>query len=660
MKSKMSFFNPGIQKQNAKQHGWVGLIFLIGWLFALPLQMILLAEDEERVLNIEHMYDITQGPQMLLMAGVPVLAAIFLFRYLQVPDAADMMHSLPVKRESLLFNQLVSGTIMLVVPILITAVAVSLVSGAYPVYGDLTGTDISNWVGIAILMSLFFFLFTVLVGMITGISVATGILTFILLMLPVGLFSLINSNLALYLYGFSSAYRNTEQAAQWSPIVVLTELGEKSMSLGQVIGFIAAVVISGAAALVLYKYRHIETASQAITFTALQPIFKYGVTFCAMLTGGLYYNQYGSIGWVIFGYIFGSIVGYLIAEMILKKTWRVFRGKLFLGYAGYAVVIILLGILVNYDAFGFEKAVPETNEIEGVYFGHNAYQLTQADQNEQNPYNQSEAYIEKVRNLHETIVEKQPQELPAQFMQRTDVFVIAYELENGGHMIREYQHLPSDEIKSGLKAVLEQEAYKSQEYELDKLNDKVSSVEFVPNIPGAVQPALRIEDQEEIEELQEIMKYEISSIGYENILNQGMVWGNIQFHVPGDTEEEAKSFDLPYHKSFEEVDTWLKNNGYLEQARLTIEQVDRIEIAHVPRATEQNASPVRIFREQVEQGNAESIEINNEEEKNHLFNHFSDFGRGDYVVKIMFDGSETTFGSLQEEQVPESIQAQFD
>ena len=78
--------------------------------------------------------------------------------------------------------------------------------------------------------------------------------------------------------------------------------------------------------LYLYKKRKTESASEAIAFSKLRTIFKYGVTFCTMLFGGVYFSavQSNSFIWMIFGYIIGAIIGYYIAEMVLQKTWRVF------------------------------------------------------------------------------------------------------------------------------------------------------------------------------------------------------------------------------------------------------------------------------------------------------------------------------------------------
>ena len=46
MKSKKSFFKPVVVKQDLRQHGWVSIVYFILLLFALPLEMLQLADRE--------------------------------------------------------------------------------------------------------------------------------------------------------------------------------------------------------------------------------------------------------------------------------------------------------------------------------------------------------------------------------------------------------------------------------------------------------------------------------------------------------------------------------------------------------------------------------------------------------------------------------------
>ncbi|MFD2706471.1 hypothetical protein [Salibacterium lacus] len=452
MKSKVSFFNPGIQKQNLKQHGWLGIVILIGWIFIVPMQMIRLTDGWYGPEDVTTMTQISNGTELPVLVGGSILTGIFLFRYLQVPDAADMMHSLPVRRESLFFNQVLTGLVLIIAPLLITAGAAQVIAGMYPEFSELSPQTIWSWAGAFLIMSVFFFLFTVFVGMAVGMSIATGIITLILLVLPVAMYTLIYSNISLYLYGLPPFNTVSDKFLLFSPLMFISDIVEMQYTSWQLAGYVAAAVLFGAAALVLYKLRPIETASEAITFRVLRPIFKYGVTLCAMMTFSLFYVQNDNTGWMIFGYIFGSAAGYFVAEMILKKTWRVFRGRALIGYGGYVVVIIIAGAMLHYDAFGYESTIPDRDFVQSVYVG----EYISEPEDYQNLYSTSDAYLEDVQQLHQAIIEQRPEEEQGASKQSVS---IAYELENGKTIMRQYFYIDTDGFSEKLQAVKEYDAY---------------------------------------------------------------------------------------------------------------------------------------------------------------------------------------------------------
>ncbi|SFP61421.1 hypothetical protein [Salibacterium halotolerans] len=664
MKSKVSFFNPGIQKQNFKQHGWIGIVMLVGWLFVLPLRMIMIGENMNNDYRIDVVYDISQGLQFPLIAGLSIAAGIFFFRYLQLPDAADMMHSLPVKRVSLYFNHIISGIIMLAAPVLITSTVVYFTAEMYPHFNNLSIGDLWSWAAKSIIMSLFFFLFTVFVSMATGISAATGILTIILLLLPLGMYTLTVENMSPYLYGFPSGYTSTEMIVPWSPLIFLSVINELDVMTKVMAGYTVAVVVFGTAALVLYKYRAVESASEAITFTVLRPIFKYGVTFCVMLAFGIYYMQYNSIGWLIFGYIFGSVVGLLIAEMILKKTWRVFRLRLLAGYAGYAAVILFLGLLLRYDAFGYESAIPDSEAVEGVYFGESLSSLPgtgtliasyEKELSRKNLYSGSESYINSVQQLHEAILEERPTEETISGESVRSVS-IAYKLENGRKVVRWYDNVPKETFQDELRAVMEHDAYTMQHFNLNMLQQPMTSI-TISNPSGGYEP-VSITEPQQVQELKDILISEYSTMTYEALNNLDERWGYIYFNPEKQPDTGSLESRYPYHKSFDEISQWLQTNGYIENIRPTMQQVSSMQVADVRNLNMDNDTPRNIFSNNME--GLDTADVTSEEARQMIMNHFTREERGNYVVRIQLNNNQTVHGYIEQEDLPESLRTSFE
>lgn len=62
-----------------------------------------------------------------------------------------------------------------------------------------------------------------------------------------------------------------------------------------------------------------------------------------------------------------GLVGYFVAEMLIKKSFRVFRA----GAKGAVIVslaLVLLGVAMSFDLTGYEKHVPDESEIESAFY----------------------------------------------------------------------------------------------------------------------------------------------------------------------------------------------------------------------------------------------------------------------------------------------------
>jgi len=130
-------------------------------------------------------------------------------------------------------------------------------------------------------------------------------------------------------------------------------------------------------ALLLYRTRKSEMTGSTVAFPWATPIFKYGVAFCTAVALGqfLYYFLFGqyrssgndSLPGTILCMVAAGLVGYFVAEMLIRKSFRVFRA----GAKGAVIVslaLVLLGVAMSFDLTGYEKHVPDESEIESVYY----------------------------------------------------------------------------------------------------------------------------------------------------------------------------------------------------------------------------------------------------------------------------------------------------
>ena len=78
--------------------------------------------------------------------------------------------------------------------------------------------------GLHLFMEALIFSVAVLIGMVTGLSALQGLLTYIFLALPVGLFVLFVANVKFLLAGFSADYYLSANINAISPLLAATEM----------------------------------------------------------------------------------------------------------------------------------------------------------------------------------------------------------------------------------------------------------------------------------------------------------------------------------------------------------------------------------------------------------------------------------------------------
>lgn len=576
------FFNPSIIRQDFRQHGWIGMIYMLGLLFALPLQLFMSNDPSAEPREIENLFRISEL-QILFIISIPVVAGLFLFRYLQAKSSSDLSHSLPLRREHLLTAHLTSGLVLLLIPVWLTAGVVAIVhkwEGSMYIF---QGAEIWSWCLTVTVITLFLFCFSAFVGICTGQTILQGIVTYILLILPAILLEMINRHLYMYLYGFSGMSLANSRSDSWSPIIRFTNLGGNPLDKVELWIYVALSAVFIGLSYLLYRKRNTEKAGQAIAFKYFNPLFKIGVMLCTVLIAGNYFAQMKQqqIGWVISGYVIGAIIGYVAAEMIIRKTWQILTRKMPAEFAIYAVLLGLLLYIPVSGLNGYEDRVPSSKNISGAYMGNN-YWMYERDSRMYsdtpytgiNPFSEDKDYVEAVRKLHEAIVASKP-EVPAHISyydyNRYQSFTLAYQLENGRKLMRQY-YVSRAEFEPELKAVMETESFKRDQYGLAML-DKKLDVFWISNRDKKV----GITDPVEIAELKEIISREILNMSYEDQTNDKPDIASIETQIKLD-DYSTYGYSYPWKSSFHELDKWLTDKGYADKVRTTAEDIKSAKI----------------------------------------------------------------------------------
>jgi ABC-2 type transport system permease protein len=577
MPSKTSWLNKQLIQQTVRSSGWIPIIYFLGLLFALPLDIYNRYANDKRInfqpQQMENIFQYNLQIQVALLIIVPVIMAVFLFRFLHVKQAAEMMHSLPLKREKIFYHYTLSGIVGLIVPVVFTAFIVLILYQLIDLSAYFQMADIFIWAGTSILLNVVLFTAGVFVAMMTGISVVQVVLTYILLLFPAGFMALLVSNLHFLWFGFPMDYYLNSNIVQMSPLTFIAVLDESILHWKITAAYAAASLILYGLSLYLYKKRKIESASEAIAIPKLRSVFKYGMAFCFTLLGGVYFaaiSEANLSGWLIFGYCLGAVIGYYVAEMVLQKTWRVFRKfKGLLIYGGIMAVV-----LTGFQVIGtYENHVPEQNEIQHVFFTDTPYVFSN------NTYYgvefipeplKEQSNIKAVRKLHQQIIENKELVKSDESQYKEQAFFY-YELKNGRKMIRQYS-VDREKFADSFANFQESEEYKRTSQVIFHLDSK--GIDFFSiSTQGPFPDRVTVNNREDIEEFIKIYQKDVLAASYDDNIYYQNYGASVEFFI-----DQQPSVYLPLSPSYKGALQWLKEKGLLDLISAMPEDVSSIQI----------------------------------------------------------------------------------
>lgn len=655
------FFNSSVIRQNLRQHGWIGIIYTLCLMFMLPLQLFLSSYPGAEPRKVDNLFAVGGDRQLLFTAIIPVAAGLLIFRYLQAKMPSDLWHSLPLRREHLLTAHTMSGLVLLLSPVWLTAAVTALVT---PLDGNMyiyQGADIWEWCLSVTVLTLFLYVFSLFVGICTGQSVLQGIIVYILLFLPMALLEFINTHFSMYLYGYPSSLGSHGNMDNWSPLVHILEISSDPFSAGELWAYLGLSILFMTLSYVLYRKRHMEKAGQALAFKYFNPLFKAGVMLCAMLLLGTYLShKQQPLGWVLASYFVGAVLGYAVSEMILRKTWHIMNRRVPAEFAIYGVLLGLLLYIPVSEMSGYEKRVPDTSKISGVYTG-SEYRLFTGERDylvsypssvREDPFTEDKEYIEAVRKLHQALVTVRPEtqtKTPQFYRAGYKEYTIAYKLNNGRKLVRDYQ-IPPSGFEPEMKAVMESEGFKRLNFNLAQLETNVESIRL-----SELNKVFSISDPQDIAEFTEILKREILNMSYETQVGDQKSVAYIQtLGKPDDTGYQVYG-SYNWDPSFHELESWLEQKGYAAKVRITASDVISAEI--IKDDYEGKLSPKEVGQpeQHVELARSENraaavkdpalIEHILKSQRNYMLKN------GAYMVRIKYKDQTIEYAALRDEDV---------
>ena len=465
MKSKISFFNAGLFRSTLRRFWPLWTIHFAGWLLFLPVLTLMNNLGPNKSTNF--IFAICENAvfaSSVVAFIMAILAAMAVFSFMYSSRSTGLIASLPVRREAIFGSAWLGGVFAVLASNLVIALLTFLFSLGANINTALAFKAAFTWLGVYSMQFILFYGIASLTAVMTGSIAVLPILYIIFNFLAVGMETIIRLDFSCLIWGMSNvsfdcvldflsplvymlekftpvlkyntpyAYDTYGLALQTSECISFTFDHWLPSAIYCVVG-----LVFSAAALMIFRRRRMESAGDVIAVRCMRPVFKYGVTVCSALCGGLllytvlfalFESRSASVFIMILSMIIFAFIGYFGAKMLLEKSFHVFRGS----WVGFIVVCCLCAVFTlccDLDVCGIGAYVPKEGSIKSI----TVYQTGSVE---------DPAIIENYRQLHEKIVSYKDEYEHIVYSDDTESIMFEYKLKNGRTVSREYT-LPMDD-----------------------------------------------------------------------------------------------------------------------------------------------------------------------------------------------------------------------
>ena len=464
MKSKISFFNAGLFRSTLRRFWPLWTIHFAGWLLFLPVLTLMNNLGPNK--STDFIFAICESAvfaSSVVAFIMAILAAMAVFSFMYSSRSTGLIASLPVRREAIFGSAWLGGVFAVLASNLVIALLTFLFSLDATINTALAFKAAFTWLGVYSMQFILFYGIASLTAVMTGSIAVLPILYIIFNFLAVGMETIIRLDFSCLIWGMSNGSfdcvldflsplvymvgsfvpdveYNTPYVADTLGSLLDRECVAVTYShwLPTVIYCLVGLIFS-AAALMVFRKRRMESAGDVVAVRCMHPVFKYGVTVCSALCGGLllytvlfalFESRSASVFIMILSMIIFAFIGYFGAKMLLEKSFHVFRGS----WVGFIVVCCLCAVFTlccDLDVCGIGAYVPKEGSIKSI----TVYQTGSVE---------DPAIIENYRQLHEKIVSYKDEYEHIVYSDDTESIMFEYKLKNGRTVSREYT-LPMDD-----------------------------------------------------------------------------------------------------------------------------------------------------------------------------------------------------------------------
>lgn len=622
MKSRALYFSVSIPlvKENLRRFWAIPALAFLAYFLSSVFPILMSYGDITNMYSYIEMCLTNKQPFfMAIHLTLPIIAAVIVFRYLQSSSSVTTMHSMPFTRAQLFNSNLVSGLILIVLPLLANELILQAIAKPtydYYMYVDyekmsaltdsavniFTRSNVLQWFWHSLLIVLVIYAISVFAGMITGNTVMHLVLAFGFNFLAPALYLTFITYCSNYLFGFTSMGIHEKILVGLSPFTQVFSNDESFTIPFQVYYIVLTLfilIVSG----FLYQKRQMERSGDSIIFNFMIPAICYLIAYFGMSLMGYYFKSLSSGNsdtqtsdvYFYAGLIAGAIIAFIIGRMIVLKTPRVFNKQSIKSFGLFALIASLFICSITLDLMGFENRVPNINKVSGVLstsfdfinnagrYTINSFKPSSAESKTNEFYYSDPKNVKALIALHQDIVNKKSEVEKAQKLNiQTYPISLYYDISNPLGLQRSYILSYKEMINNRhLKQLYESSEFKNY-FSFNNLNYEEMTRMTLSNIyfyDDTAASNLIITDISKISGLLDAMEKDFQHRTYENYLSQKHSYCNmyLDYKCLGEKDKIEKS-TLDISVLLTDINTiqWLKDNGYSKYLAYNADMVQKI------------------------------------------------------------------------------------
>ncbi len=299
-----------------------------------------------------------------LLIICPLIAACIVMSVYHNQSRSLFMHAQPYSKSRLFNSQVVSGWLMLILPIIATALLYMIFKGE--IY---TMSMIGYWLFDSIVIMTFFFGMFVLAGSLVGTTIMQILLSGVMF----GIVPLIVVIVSAYETTFLDGYAGSGSLADSiicnsNPVFKIVDSWGGEFTTGAHLAYLAAGIIMLVLARVAYQKAKLEKVGDSMMFGIIEELITYLIVFVGMTGFGfvLYMIAGCARSMLTLGLVMGALATFLVVKIIIAKSIKVFNKRNFKSLAIYLVIAVIFTSVYVYDITGFATRLPDRDKIEAV------------------------------------------------------------------------------------------------------------------------------------------------------------------------------------------------------------------------------------------------------------------------------------------------------